>query len=304
ARGAVEAGALPGLLPGGRPVADPAARGQVAAAWGGAELPVSAGRDTAGILDAAAELRALVLGGVELDDLPDPVAARAALVAAPFVVSLELRHSDVTEYADVVFPVAAVAEKAGTFRNWEGRARPFEAALGESTVRRTAAPLPDLRVLHALAEEMRTPIGLRDVAAARAELAALGRWSGASVAAPRHDHPELPHPQSGSAILTGWRMLLDRGRMQDGEEALAGSARPAVVRLSADTAAEIGVAAGDPVTVRTAHGALTLPLDLADLPDRVVWLPWNSPGSTVAAVLRARQGEVVSIAAADGRSDA
>ena len=33
-RGAVEAGALPGLLPGGRPVADAAARADVAAAWG------------------------------------------------------------------------------------------------------------------------------------------------------------------------------------------------------------------------------------------------------------------------------
>ncbi|WP_084505375.1 NADH-quinone oxidoreductase subunit G [Nocardia harenae] len=302
-RGAVEAGALPGLLPGGRPVADPAARGQVAAAWGGAELPVSAGRDTAGILDAAGELRALLLGGVDLDDLPDPGAARAALAAAPFVVSLEQRHSAVTEYADVVFPVAAVAEKAGTFRNWEGRARPFEAALGESTVRRTAAPLPDLRVLHALAEEMRTPIGLRDAAAARAELAGLGRWTGAPVPPPEHDHPELPHPEPGSAILTGWRMLLDRGRLQDGEDALAGSARAAVVRLSADTAAEIGAAPGEPVTVRTAHGAITLPLVVADLPDRVVWLPWNSPGSTVGATLRARQGDVVAIAAADGSRD-
>lgn len=302
-RGAVEAGALPGLLPGGRPVADPVARGQVAAAWGGAELPVTAGRDTAGILGSAGELRALLLGGVDLDDLPDPVAARAALETAPFVVSLELRHSAVTEYADVVFPVAAVAEKAGTFRNWEGRARPFAAALGESTVRRTAAPLPDLRVLHALAEEMRTPIGLRDVAAARAELDALGRWTGTPLPAPEHAHPELPHPESGSAILTGWRMLLDRGRMQDGEEALAGSARPSVVRLSADTAAEIGAAAGEPVTVRTAHGAITLPLEVADLPDRVVWLPWNSLGSTVGATLRARPGDVVAIGSADEPAD-
>ena len=40
-RGALEAGALPGLLPGGRLVADDAARAQVAAAWNVDELPTT-----------------------------------------------------------------------------------------------------------------------------------------------------------------------------------------------------------------------------------------------------------------------
>src|SRR5262249_10827398 len=38
-RGAVEAGALPGLLPGGRPVTDPRAREEVARIWGLPALP-------------------------------------------------------------------------------------------------------------------------------------------------------------------------------------------------------------------------------------------------------------------------
>ncbi|MGN6333301.1 MAG: NADH-quinone oxidoreductase subunit G, partial [Motilibacteraceae bacterium] len=45
-RGAVEAGALPGLLPIGRPVTDPAARAEVARAWGKSSLPGTPGRDT------------------------------------------------------------------------------------------------------------------------------------------------------------------------------------------------------------------------------------------------------------------
>ena len=86
-RGAVEAGALPGLLPGGRPLSDASAREQTAAAWNVGELPSTPGRDTAGILDAArsGELGALLVGGVELADLPDPDAALAAIDAAPFV---------------------------------------------------------------------------------------------------------------------------------------------------------------------------------------------------------------------------
>ncbi|MFD0210209.1 NADH-quinone oxidoreductase subunit G, partial [Streptomyces hirsutus] len=45
-RGAVEAGALPSLLPGGRPATDPRAREEVAAVWGVAALPHRYGRDT------------------------------------------------------------------------------------------------------------------------------------------------------------------------------------------------------------------------------------------------------------------
>ncbi|BDT87669.1 NADH-quinone oxidoreductase subunit G [Nocardia cyriacigeorgica] len=293
-RGAIEAGALPGLLPGGRPLCDPEARRQVHQVWGG-EVPVAAGRDTAGILAAATELGALVVGGVELADLPDPAAALAAVRAAPFVVSLELRRSEVTDCADVVFPVASAMEKAGTFLTWEGRPRAFAAALGESTVCRTAAPLSDQRVLHTLAAEMGTPLGLPDATAARAELAGLGAWNGSPAPAPAH----LPHPVTrpgpGTAVLAGWRQLLDAGRMQDGEPNLAGTAHPAVLRLSAATAAEIGAADGEPVTVATEHGALTLPLVITEMPDRVVWVPLHAPGHPVHAALATHPGGVVQL---------
>src|SRR6185503_432175 len=66
-RGAVEAGALPTLLPGGRLVTDDAARADVERVWGLADgtLPTTPGRSTSEILDAAAagELAALVVGG-------------------------------------------------------------------------------------------------------------------------------------------------------------------------------------------------------------------------------------------------
>ncbi|MFI5084109.1 MAG: NADH-quinone oxidoreductase subunit G, partial [Streptosporangiales bacterium] len=173
-RGAVEAGALPGLLPVGRPVTDPAARAEVARTWGKGSLPAVPGRDSTAILAAAAdgELGALVVAGVDPADLPDPVAALQAIEMAPFVVSLELRASAVTDRADVVFPVAAVAEKAGTFVNWEGRGGSFEAALRVPEVR------TDLYVLGAIADRMDVHLGLPDAEAARAELGTLGTWRG------------------------------------------------------------------------------------------------------------------------------
>src|SRR5690606_18317002 len=107
-RGAVDAGALPTLLPGGRLVDNPEARVDVSTVWGVDHMPPLPGRDTAAMIDALArgELSGLVVGGVELADLPDPAVAREALggTANPdaFVVSLEIRRSEVTDRADVV----------------------------------------------------------------------------------------------------------------------------------------------------------------------------------------------------------
>jgi hypothetical protein len=86
-----------------------------------------------------------------------------------------------------VFPVAAVAEKAGTFVNWEGRGGTFEEALPVPEVR------TDLYVLGAIADEMDVHLGLPDQAAARAELAALGRWKGS-----RPQPPQVPGGPGGS----------------------------------------------------------------------------------------------------------
>ena len=217
-RGAVEAGALPGLLPGGRPVADPAARQEVESVWG-VSIPASDGRDAASLLDPGQTTAALLVGGVELSDLPNPAKARAAIEAAGFVVSLEIRHSGVTELADVVFPVAPVAEKPGTFLDWEGRERVFDTAL------RTTGVMPDQRVLHAIAAEMGIDLGLPDADSARSEIHRLGAWSGSRPTSPQVPSGTMPTPALGEAVLSSWRMLLDNGRLQDGEPNLAGTAR-------------------------------------------------------------------------------
>ncbi|MFG1808694.1 NADH-quinone oxidoreductase subunit G [Streptomyces sp. NPDC049040] len=298
-RGAVEAGALPGLLPGGRPVTDPRARDEVSRVWGLPTLPGRFGRDTSEILEAAAtgELGALLVGGVEIADLPDPARARAALDAVGFVVSLEQRPSEVTDRADVVLPVAVVAEKSGTFLNWEGRVRMFEAAIkpDQATNRHQ---LPDARVLTMLADALDVKLGLSDVRSARAELDRLAGWSGSWAPAPLESSVPLPRPESGQAVLAGHRLLLDQGRLQDGDEALAATRHAAVARLSPATAAEVGAEDGAPLTVTGPAGATTLPLAVTPMPDRVVWLPLNSTGTGVASDVGARPGQVVAISTA------
>ncbi|MBE5462191.1 NADH-quinone oxidoreductase subunit G [Mycobacteroides abscessus] len=291
-RGALEAGALPRLLPGAHPVADSTARRAIAEKWGVIALPDKPGLDAAGMLDPGSGLDAFLVGGVELADLPYPAAAIGALKTA-FVVSLEMRHGAVTELADVVLPIAAVAEKSGSFLNWEGRLRPFRTTL------ETSDALDDLRVLAALSQRMDRPIGLNHANQALAELADIGPWEGARETPSAVRAAGRPQPEAGEAVLASWRLLLDIGRLQDGEPYLAGTAHEAQVLLSEATANEIGAAEGESVTVRSLsesiRGAITLPLRITEMPDRVVWVPMRSTGSELHQQLGPALGQVVRI---------
>ena len=193
-RGAVETGALPNLLPGGRPVSDASARVDLATAWGVENLPEAAGRDGNAIVAAAAagELGGLVVGGVDPADLDDPALARSAVEAAGFVVSLEVRASEVTRAADVVFPVAPVTDRAGTFVNWEGRVRQFGKVLHNPN------SLPDLRVLAGIAEELGAPLGWRTPEQVWDEMVQVGPWDGERDSMGGFDHRWLRSEERAS----------------------------------------------------------------------------------------------------------
>jgi len=289
-RGAIDAGAVPTLLPGGRALTDSA---DVTAVWG--ELPDAPGRDLDAILTAARDggLSALLVGAVDPADCPDPWLALDALDKVGFLVSLELRRSPVTDRADVVLPVAAAVEKAGTYLDWEGRARPFERVLDKTGL------MTDGRVLHSIAEELDRPIALPDVQATRYEIARVGAApQAAGMSGAGHDASPVPEPAAGQALLASWHWLLDDGSLQDGEPFLAGTAKRARLHLSAATAAEIGATQGELVTVASERGSLTLPLVVADLPDRVVWVPMRSPDAAVRRDLAVGPGALVTLTAA------
>ena len=289
-RGALEAGAFPTLLPGGRPVADSAARVDIAAAWGVDSLPATPGRTTHQIIEALGndELDAVVVGGVDAHDLLHSSKVLKALKNS-FVVSLEIAHSSVTEVADVVLPVAAVTEKSGSFLNWEGRARSFDAAVAESLNR------SDVRILSALADAMGESIMLGTVSATAREIAQLGKWDGARAPFTPVAAGSAPSASGDQAILTSWRRLLDMGTMQRGEDNLAGTRRQTVAVISEKRAAAAGVVTGDQVRISNAHGSITLPVLVEEIHDDAVWIPRNSFGSQALTALDAVHGELVTV---------
>jgi len=289
-RSALEAGALGNLLPGGRPVADAAARVDIAAAWGVDSLPTQVGRTTSQIIDAlgAKELDAVVVGGVDAHDLQASAKTLDALKKS-FVVSLEIAPSSITAVADVVLPVAAITEKSGSFLNWEGRARAFDEAVEESQNR------SDVRILSMIADALGESIMLGTVTAAAREFNQLGKWDGARVQLTPVAAGTVQSVSGNDALLTSWRRLLDMGTLQKGEDNLAGTRRPTVAVISPKRAQSIGVESGAQVRVSNAHGSITIPVLVEDIHDDAVWLPRNSFASQTLASLNAVHGDVVTV---------
>ena len=289
-RGALEAGALGIVLPGGRPVTDAAARVDIAAAWGVNSLPSTPGRSTSQIIEALAsgDLDAVVVGGVDAHDLPHGREAIATLKKS-FVVSLEIAPSSVTAVADVVLPVAAITEKSGSFLNWEGRARAFDEAVADSLNR------SDVRILSMLADALGEPISLGTVTATAREFSQLGSWDGVRIQLAPVSAVSTKSVSGNEAILTSWRRLLDMGTLQKGEDNLAGTRRPTVAVISKKRADSIGVVSGQQVRVSNAHGSITIPALVEDIHDDAVWIPRNSFASQALVALDAVHGEVVTV---------
>ena len=287
-RGALEAGAIGNLLPGGRPVTDASARVDIAAVWGVDSLPSAEGKSAQEIYGAvnAGEIGALLVGGVDPLDGDDSQGALAALEKA-FVVSLEIASSAVTQRADVVLPVAAITEKSGSFLNWEGRPRAFDTAVQDSLNR------SDLRILSMIAEEMGLTVNLATVTSAVKEIASLGKWDGARVSMSKVSASAQPTVSGDQFILTSWRRLLDLGTLQQGEENLAGTARATVAVISPKRAGALGVVDGDKLKISTSLGSVTLNALVEDIHDDALWAPRNSRGSQLLVNLGVAHGAVV-----------
>ena len=160
--GALDMGLAPGVLPGR--VSLEGGRDWFARAWG--SVPATRGRDTAGILAAAAggaaegtRLGALVvLGADPVGDFPDRGLAQRGLDGAGFVVAVASTPGSVTDAADVVLPAAEAHERPGTTTNLEGRI----SRLGQKLVPPGQA-WPDWMIAAELAVHLDADLGLDSV---------------------------------------------------------------------------------------------------------------------------------------------
>ena len=214
--------------------------------------------------------RAIVVLGAEPDlDCADPQAAMAGLRAADFVVQLSPWITG-TEYAHAVLPIAPFTETAGTFVSIEGRAQHFYA-----TVNPLGETRPGWKVLRVLGSmlgrkemELDTIDEVRRACLGDREIAKLlNNQAGAASAAARNG--------SGLQRIADVPMyfadpLVRRSPpLQRTKEA-----QPPRAWMNSKLLQQLGVGAGQPVTVKQGAGEAQLLAAVDDkLPDNCVRVP-------------------------------
>jgi NADH-quinone oxidoreductase subunit G len=278
-QGARWAGLHPGLLPGGRPVTDAAARGDIEALWGGG-ISSEPGREAMDILRAAADRQVdvLFLVGVDvLRDAPDAALAQRALANAPFKILIDTTlHDDIAVFADVVLPACPAIERAGSFADWEGRSQPFEPVRPAFAMSR-----PDWQILQAMSEALGKDMGFRSLADVRAEVARVGSPATAAerdAAAPAT--ADAVAGQEGGLVLFSYPLLVDHGRHLDGADLLREALEaPAFVEVHPTDAVDLGLSDGGFASLTTAAGAALLPVRVSEgISPGSAFVPWNNAG--------------------------
>jgi NADH-quinone oxidoreductase subunit G len=303
-RGALDVGARPDLLPGGRPVGDAAARGELGEAWG-AELAEAPGLDGPAMVAAAAvgELGVLILAGVDLvrDHGPRELAAQA--LERAFVIAVDHEVNDTTSQADVLLPGVVHAETEGTFTDWEGRVQATHRAV---PVGGAAQEIWDLA--GQLAARLGVDIGFAGVGLVAAETERYRRRPAPMAAAPEPD-PPLGGPPTGRVAageaeggplstapderddgeldLVTYPLLLDAASMLARASDLNRETPGAFVELHPDDAARLGLADGATAEVDFGEDrTVRLPVRVAPtVAPGCAFVPANQPDLALQALL-------------------
>ena len=124
----------------------------------------------------------------------------------------------------------------------------------------------------------------------------MGPWDGERAGARGVSRPDLVDLLDHRASrCRRWKLLVDNGSMQDGDKAYRATGRVPVARV---VARRRTTRYGPTVTLTGDRGSVTLPAELADLADGVVWVPANSFGNGVLADL-ASPGSRVTVKGAE-----
>jgi len=232
-------------------------------------IPGPSGRNARSMFEQP--MAAYMLWGIEPElDYADPAAARRALAGAEAVVAFSCFHSQYLEAAaNVVLPIAAFAETAGTFVSGEGRVQAFNGAVPAPGEAR-----PGWKVLRVLGNELALP-GFDYESPEQVRADALP----ATPRMPLSNAAQVPleagvHAAAGERIAEVPVYFSDPlvRRAESLQQTVA--ARAPAVRANSATLAHFGVAAGTTVRVRQGDSVALMPCAVDDrLPDRVVRAP-------------------------------
>jgi NADH-quinone oxidoreductase chain G len=134
-QGLIDAGCVPDMLPGGRPIGIPDFRRRYENAWRH-PLPDSEGLTLMEMIEGAknGSIKALyIMGDNSAFNLPDHAFIKDALSSLDLLIVQDIFLSETAELADVVLPSLGWAEKNGTYTNLERRIQLLRKASENST---------------------------------------------------------------------------------------------------------------------------------------------------------------------------
>ena len=296
-QGASDVGTLPTVLPGYRDVDDPAARAAIAEEWG-IEPPADPGLTEVEMTHAFGDQvrAAVVLGENPAAAEPDGNSVAEHFEDLEFLVAIDLFETETTQYADVILPGSAWAEKGGTVTNTDrqvlrmrrmtdppGEARrdlDIVASLGE---RLTGHPFPSdpAAVFDELTRVSPIYAGMSyqsvedggqrwpspDGADSGTDILHRDRFANGDSTAPLVpvDHvPPAAAPAGDELVLTTGRIIthFNSGALTRRSETLTRMASEDALRIHPTDAADRGIDDGEAVRVASDQGAVTAPADV------------------------------------------
>jgi predicted molibdopterin-dependent oxidoreductase YjgC len=302
-QGLIDAGCVPDMLPGGRPLNIHDFKSKFEAEWGGS-IPEEEGLTLFEIIEGARNktVKALyIMGDNPLFNLPNGADIEESLKSLDFLVVQDIFLSETAKIADVVLPALGWTEKTGTYTNLERRIQLQKKAVNAS------AGMEDWKIMSDVSEKMGYKMPFSDTEDIMDEMAKVSplyrdltyREIGkGNCLWPYHGEPlrgeihELPAMVDGTAdykadfYLAPEKTLFHSGTISRRSPALMKISPEPTLKVGTAAAEKLGLQDGDMVQVSTSAGSSEVSISLdGSIKDNKVLLSNNFKGKGVYRLL-------------------
>jgi NADH-quinone oxidoreductase chain G len=298
-QGLIDAGCVPDMLPGGRPINISDFKEKFEAAWKGS-IPEEDGLTLLEIIEGAKNknIKALyVMGENPAFNLPDGSYIKEAMSALDFLVVQDMFLTETAEIADVVLPALGWTEKTGTYTNLERRIQLQKKAVESSS------GMEDWRILSELSNKMGYAMNYSEAEDVMREMARVsplyrdlthGEIAEGDSLWPYHGEPlrgeinEVPEMvETGREYNAEFYLALEKplfhsGTLSRRSQALMKIYPEPTLKISAAAAERLGLKEGDRVEFSTSSGSIEAPVSIdGSIKDNRVYYSNNFKGSGV-----------------------
>lgn len=280
-QGLIDAGCVPEMLPGGRPINISDFRTKFEAEWNGT-LSGEEGLTLLDMIEGARNhtIKAMyVMGENPAFNLPDSQSVKEALSGLDFLVVQDIFLTETAELADVVLPALGWTEKTGTYTNLERRIQ-----LQKKAVQQTGG-MEDWRIIMELSNKMGYAMNYAETEDVMREIARISplyrdltynEIAQGNCLWPYHGEPlrgevnEVPEMHdvdreyNADFYLAVEKPLFHSGTLSRRSEALMKIYPEPMLKIGGSAAAKIGLQDGDRVRFTTSSGSMEAPVAIDD----------------------------------------